>query len=74
MRTLADHERAEALVRSGHITRERACDRKKAFFSRNDARHAIKIIRKEHGREMQTYRCPFCGHLHLTTVSNTENE
>ena len=69
-------DRADALVRSGHITAERACVHKVAYPNQNDARHAAKALSKQHGRKVETYICPFAGpvHYHITKRPYGEEE
>ena len=68
-------DRADALVRSGHITAERACVHKVAYLSLNDARHAAKALGRHHGRAVDTYRCPFgdARHYHITKRRHGED-
>jgi hypothetical protein len=67
-------DRADALVRSGHITAEQACVHKVAYPTINDARHAAKAVSRQHGRKVETYPCPFCGFHHITKRRHGEDE
>jgi hypothetical protein len=69
-------DRADALVRSGHITAEQACVHKVAYPTINDARHAAKAVSRQHGRKVETYLCPFADppHYHITKRRHGEDE
>ena len=66
-------DRAVELVRVGCITPERACEHKVQFPSQNDARHAAKRMAKIRRRVVETYKCPFGAHWHLTTLKHGED-
>lgn len=65
-------ERAHAMVEAGLITRDQCCDHKRAYVSRNDARHAAKAVSKKTGRMATTYKCEFCGLYHVTKFKHGE--
>lgn len=63
------------LVNHGCITPARACYSKRAYWTKNDADHAIKLMRRDSRRqdlELRRYRCPFAKgglvHWHLTSA------
>ena len=45
--------------------RDRMCTRKRRYSSQGDALEAAAIVGVERARS--AYRCPICGHWHLTT-------
>lgn len=60
------------MVERGIITREKACDHKRAYPSQNDARHAAKAVERKTGRMATTYRCEFCRLWHVTKFKHGE--
>ncbi len=45
--------------------RRHRCQRKRRYASAGDALDAAAVLGLERGR--QAYRCPLCGHWHLTS-------
>jgi hypothetical protein len=52
---------------SGAITRERACDGKKAYRTPEFAEEQAARFSKQFGKEQVFYPCAFCGLYHIAT-------
>jgi hypothetical protein len=62
-------KRASALVAVGAVPPSAFCLNKQAYPSRNDARHAAKVIRMTDGKILHPYKCPRCQTFyHLATT------
>jgi hypothetical protein len=42
------------------------CGRKRVYYRRSQALHAIKLSYKKYGTRMYFYECPWCGWWHLS--------
>jgi hypothetical protein len=65
-------ERAHAMVEHGVITRDKACDHKRVYYNKNDARHGAKAVARKTGRLATYYRCEFCRNYHVTKFKHGE--
>lgn len=66
-------KRASTLVRVGAVPPAAFCLGKESYGSRNDARHAAKMIRERFGKNLHEYRCPRCQTVwHLATTEHKE--
>lgn len=61
------------LIASGVITRERACDGKKAFRTPGFAERKAAQMTKKFGVQTKHYHCVFCLQYHLATEHRRES-
>lgn len=56
-----------AMIADGRITRERACDGKKAYRTPEFAERQANDLGTRFNTPMVSYHCPFCNQYHLAT-------
>ena len=57
---------------SSYEQRHKMCLSKVPYLTKNDAIYAAKHRQKHCRKDLRRYRCPYCGHIHLTSKSLEE--
>ena len=67
-------ERAADLQRRGLLDAVDSCGSKVRYPNQNDARHAAKVLEREHDRKFGTYHCAYCRSCHVMKFKHGEDE
>ncbi len=63
-----DARRAQQRKQREEALRYKACERKKRYASKAEAKDAIRSCERHGSRDLHCYRCPYCNGWHLTHI------
>ena len=52
------------------VTRHNACDGKKCYQTRKEAKQKARLMSRKKGGSLRDYKCPFCVYYHIGNIPN----